>query len=434
MAGMAVVPLALVSRAGSRRSRAGSRTRRGRSRVVRGSRPLRAGADVSRRRRRSWIVALLLLRRGRGRCGCRLRCRASLCRSTPIVARSAMRRGCAPPRCGSSSIRGRCWPLAATAGCTSPFSTSARATPPSSCFRAAPRCWWMPAGCRRLRHSTSATASSRRCVRDAGVPAARLSSRSRTAIPITSAAPASIVREFRPREVWEGIPVPRFAPLDRAARRGAGGWGCDGRTSIAAIASTVDGVEVVARHPAPADWERQKVRNDDSLVLELRWRDVSVLLTGDIGKAVERDVAAATPPARLRVIKIPHHGSLTSSTPAFLAALRPRIAVVSAGRANHFGHPVPEVLRPLPCRRRGDIQDRSGRRSDGGHGRDVDRRAAHSLAGGSLFLKRTAEPSHETHEHPAVSPSRNPRCQRRPKRGGRYASSCEVRCQTKSSG
>ena len=45
------------------------------------------------------------------------------------------------------------------------------------------------------------------------------------------------------------------------------------------------------RHPAPADWERQHVRNDDSIVLELRWRDVSVLLTGDIGKAVERELS-----------------------------------------------------------------------------------------------------------------------------------------------
>ena len=41
--------------------------------------------------------------------------------------------------------------------------------------------------------------------------------------------------------------------------------------------------------PTPPDWERQRVRNDDSIVIELRWRDVSVLLTGDIGKAVERD-------------------------------------------------------------------------------------------------------------------------------------------------
>jgi competence protein ComEC len=154
---------------------------------------------------------------------------------------------------------------------------------------------------------------------------------------------ASIVREFRPREVWEGIPVPRFEPLTalRVAAQASGArWANVYRGDLV----TIDGVEVSARHPDPADWERQRVRNDDSLVLELRWRDVSMLLTGDIGKAVENDVAAATPPARLRVIKVPHHGSLTSSTPAFLRALHPALAIVSAGRANHFGHPVPEVL------------------------------------------------------------------------------------------
>jgi len=153
----------------------------------------------------------------------------------------------------------------------------------------------------------------------------------------------SVLREFRPREVWEGIPVPRFEPLTalRLATQTAGArWANVYRGDRIVI----DGVDVIARHPAPADWERQRVRNDDSLVLELRWRDVSVMLTGDIGSFVERDVAAATPPARLRVVKIPHHGSLTSSTPAFVAALHPAIAIASAGRANHFGHPVPEVL------------------------------------------------------------------------------------------
>ena len=153
----------------------------------------------------------------------------------------------------------------------------------------------------------------------------------------------SILREFRPREVWEGIPVPRFEPLT-ALRVAAQAAGARWANVYRGDHLRVDDVDVFARHPAPADWERQRVRNDDSLVLELRWRDVSVLLTGDIGKAVERDVARATQPARLRVIKVPHHGSLTSSTPPFLGALLPRIAVASAGRANHFGHPVPEVL------------------------------------------------------------------------------------------
>jgi competence protein ComEC len=153
----------------------------------------------------------------------------------------------------------------------------------------------------------------------------------------------SILREFRPREVWEGIPVPRFEPLTalRMAAQAAGArWANVYRGDLIAI----DEVEVIARHPTPADWERQKVRNDDSLVLELRWRDVSIVLTGDIGSAVERQVAEAIPPAPLRIVKIPHHGSLTSSTSAFVSALRPRIAIASAGRANHFGHPVPQVL------------------------------------------------------------------------------------------
>jgi beta-lactamase superfamily II metal-dependent hydrolase len=43
-------------------------------------------------------------------------------------------------------------------------------------------------------------------------------------------------------------------------------------------------------------------------------------------------------------VKVPHHGSLTSSSEAFVKALQPTVAVVSAGRTNHFGHPAPEVL------------------------------------------------------------------------------------------
>ncbi len=68
------------------------------------------------------------------------------------------------------------------------------------------------------------------------------------------------------------------------------------------------------------------------------------MLTGDIGKAVERTLTTQLAAARLRVIKVPHHGSLTSSTDEFVRALHPNIAVVSVGRANHFGHPVPQVL------------------------------------------------------------------------------------------
>ena len=153
----------------------------------------------------------------------------------------------------------------------------------------------------------------------------------------------AIVREFRPREVWEGIPVPRSAPLT-TLRLDAQRQGARWANVYAGDRVTIDGVDVIARHPAAADWERQKVRNDDSIVLELRWRDVSILLTGDIGKAVESALASSIPASRLRVMKVPHHGSLTSSTKEFVGAIRPQIAVVSVGRGNHFGHPSPDVL------------------------------------------------------------------------------------------
>jgi competence protein ComEC len=153
----------------------------------------------------------------------------------------------------------------------------------------------------------------------------------------------SVVREFRPREVWEGVPVPPFEPL-RALRRAAGAGGARWATLQTHDAMWIDDVQLVVRHPGRPDWERQDVRNDDSLVLELLWRDVSVVLTGDIGRDVERQIAPLFPQAPLRVVKVPHHGSLTSSSLEFVDALKPRVAIVSVGRGNPFGHPAPAVL------------------------------------------------------------------------------------------
>ena len=154
---------------------------------------------------------------------------------------------------------------------------------------------------------------------------------------------ASVLREFRPHDIWEAIPVPPFEPL-RALRVAAQGIGARWTTVQAGDVTLIDGVQVSMRHPRPPEWERQKVRNDDSIVLELAWRDVSVVLSGDIGREVEQRIAATFPPSRLRVVKVPHHGSATSSSEAFVRALSPRVAVVSVGRTNGFGHTAPVVL------------------------------------------------------------------------------------------
>jgi len=139
------------------------------------------------------------------------------------------------------------------------------------------------------------------------------------------------------------VPVPRFEPLN-VLRAAALDRGLLWTTATTGDRLDLDGVEVRVVHPPPPDWERQRVRNDDSIVLELRWHDVSVVLTGDVGSAVERALKDRFAPARIRVLKVPHHGSLTSSTPEFVRALHPQIAVFSAGRSNHFGHPASDVL------------------------------------------------------------------------------------------
>ena len=107
----------------------------------------------------------------------------------------------------------------------------------------------------------------------------------------------------------------------------------------------VGDVEIIVRHPPAPDWERQRVRNDDSVVLEIRHGDVTFVLPGDIGKEVEAILGRKVSPAVEMVLKVPHHGSRTSSKTAFIEALAPTLAIVSAGRHNPFGHPDESVLR-----------------------------------------------------------------------------------------
>ncbi|MBI5288605.1 MAG: MBL fold metallo-hydrolase, partial [Chloroflexi bacterium] len=87
--------------------------------------------------------------------------------------------------------------------------------------------------------------------------------------------------------------------------------------------------------------------NNTSLVLRLVWGDVSFLLTGDIESDAELALVASGAQLQSTVLKVPHHGSRTSSSEAFLAAVQPSISVVSAGEGNPFGHPHEDVARRL---------------------------------------------------------------------------------------
>jgi competence protein ComEC len=72
--------------------------------------------------------------------------------------------------------------------------------------------------------------------------------------------------------------------------------------------------------------------------------DVSIVLPGDIGADVERELAERMGEAPVRILKAAHHGSASSSSARFLDALRPSVALISCGRQNRFGHPAPAVL------------------------------------------------------------------------------------------
>jgi competence protein ComEC len=159
----------------------------------------------------------------------------------------------------------------------------------------------------------------------------------------------TIIDVFRPSVIWEGIVVPSHAPM-AALREEARLRGLAWQTVVDGAEWSRGGVRLRVWSPAAPDWERQKVRNDDSVVLELRYGDVSIVLPGDIGRDVERDLARRMPPSRLRVLKLAHHGSATSSSAEFLDALRPTVALVSCGRDNRFGHPARDVMARLATR------------------------------------------------------------------------------------
>jgi len=85
--------------------------------------------------------------------------------------------------------------------------------------------------------------------------------------------------------------------------------------------------------------------NDVSLVARLTYGKISLLMTGDIERAVEEDlVHAYGTDLNADILKVAHHGSASSSTVSFLSAVNPSVAVVSVGRDNRFGHPDPSVM------------------------------------------------------------------------------------------
>lgn len=137
---------------------------------------------------------------------------------------------------------------------------------------------------------------------------------------------------------WVATPLGAGHPALAGAERV---WPC-----VSGQAWNWDGVRLEVLHPPAASYARADLRdNDRSCVLKVASRGGSVLIAADIEKRGEAWLVENGGDLRADVLVVPHHGSGTSSSPGFVRAVDPAVAVFPVGYRNRFGHPKDEVLR-----------------------------------------------------------------------------------------
>lgn len=148
----------------------------------------------------------------------------------------------------------------------------------------------------------------------------------------------SIAMEFAPLEFWSGPSrgkTSRFDDLEEALdKRDIKRIVLNDQEPCRAI----DGVKLCVLYPPPGGGE------DASVVLRLEFGKVRFLFAGDVDKRDEQGLQLKKDELRSPVLKIPRHGSAGSSTPEFVTAVRPSLAIFSVGARNPFGFPREEVL------------------------------------------------------------------------------------------
>jgi competence protein ComEC len=158
----------------------------------------------------------------------------------------------------------------------------------------------------------------------------------------------AILENFRVGRLWIGreVSIPALARLEELARAQQ----VPIEHELRGKTFHWDGVEGDFLWPEIAPEEvAPSARNNDSLVLRLHYGDQTILLPGDAEKQVEREILSenAAEAMHAGVLKVGHHGSKNSTTPEFLAAVQPRVGIISAGEQNPYGHPHEELLERL---------------------------------------------------------------------------------------
>jgi competence protein ComEC len=151
----------------------------------------------------------------------------------------------------------------------------------------------------------------------------------------------SVLEDFRVKELWIGRDDNRRAVQDLLDQAHAHGVSVIHATAGTRFNWGGSDDEILW----PADPEAaEKATNNNSMVIRLGDGQIHFLLTGDIEKAAEAAIVGENLPMTADFLKVPHHGSKTSSTEEFLTAVAPRYAVASVGEGNPFGHPAQPVV------------------------------------------------------------------------------------------
>lgn len=158
---------------------------------------------------------------------------------------------------------------------------------------------------------------------------------------------ASVLDALRPVQVRDAAFVaasPAYAAMLASARRRGSEWA----RVVPGEQLDLDGVTLTFLAPDSAWTAGLDDPNEASTILRVQYGARSLLLTGDAEAGLEEWLLThATDALDVDVLKVAHHGSSTSSTPAFVDAVSPRLGLVSVGRDNGYGHPSPDVMRRL---------------------------------------------------------------------------------------
>ena len=161
---------------------------------------------------------------------------------------------------------------------------------------------------------------------------------------------ASVVSALRPRDYWDAAYVAGSAPY-RASLAEAARLNIAWRRVRPGAVLDIDQVRIRMLAPDSTWTASLDDANEASAVALIEYGTVRFLLTGDAERQEESWMLQRyAADLRADVLKVGHHGSSTSSTPEFLDAVRPRVALVSVGAANSYGHPSPTVIRSLVAR------------------------------------------------------------------------------------